>query len=537
MIGNISSSGSFTRALAYALNLKSEDRNLSKEDLAEKFPEVGPTLNDPGWQAGLRHRVIAGNMSGETEQELKREFAAVRSLRSDVKSPLLSMSVRKAPSDTIDLQTWQEIDEQTIESLGLTGCPFLVVQHRDKDDHIHILASRIRLNGEVVSDSKSYEKVEQAMREVEIRYGLEQVQGSRETYDRALTWWEHKLVQEKSILSPKLQMQARISAVLEDQPTTTQFINRLREAHGIDATFRLSEDGIPCGVAFRYGDVTLSGGALGRGYTWKKLQERGLTYDERDFEAIERAGERAGTRRQPTADQERTISPATRTISDAGRSEVNDQPIGGAIRETDVEYDGREVQSQQYSASSGVPRGSHKSNQAGLPDAEANSISGEEPANRYESIADESPWNGFTISCGDTQAFNSNPNEGIVNSSFTRSFSGMEQSATITRGNQESGLGQAGGQVRVMDVCNGDNLTHAGDDKRLYELSPSDSTVHDFRNRIRDAIRDMDTYMHDYLQEAVQYQASITVDPIESTGASVDAEVEVEDSIIAILEL
>src|SRR2546421_357776 len=170
MIGEIApSGGSFAGALAYALRLKIEDRKLSKEELTKKFPEVSPTPDDPGWKEGVRHRTIGGNMSGETERELKNEFAVVRYLRPDIKNPLMSLSVRKAPNDTINLQTWEEIAERTVESLGLEGCPFLIVQHRDKDDHIHILASRIRLDGKVISDSKSYEKVEKAMREVEIK--------------------------------------------------------------------------------------------------------------------------------------------------------------------------------------------------------------------------------------------------------------------------------------------------------------------------------------------------------------------------------
>jgi Relaxase/Mobilisation nuclease domain len=195
-------------------------------------------------------------MSGETERELRREFAAVRSLRPDIQNPAMSLSVRKAPSDSVSLQTWDEIAERTIKGLGLQGCPFLVVQHRDKDDHIHIIASRIRLDGKAISDPQSYQKVEQVMREVEVNYGFERVQGSREAHDRALTWWEHKLLQEKGTLSPKLAMQARISAVLEDRPTTTQFINRLREAHDIEAIFKLGEGEVPCGVAFRHGDGT-----------------------------------------------------------------------------------------------------------------------------------------------------------------------------------------------------------------------------------------------------------------------------------------
>lgn len=158
MIGGVSISSSFASALAYAMRVKPEDKNLSKEELEEKFPEVAPTADDPGWKAGQRHRVIAGNMSGLTEQELRSEFASVHALRPEIKNPVLCLASRKAPGDAINLETWEEISEQTIEKLGLQNCPFIVIQHRDRDDHTHSIASRIKLDGTVVSDSQKLRK-------------------------------------------------------------------------------------------------------------------------------------------------------------------------------------------------------------------------------------------------------------------------------------------------------------------------------------------------------------------------------------------
>jgi Relaxase/Mobilisation nuclease domain len=541
MIGQVTTSASFASSLGYVMRVKPEDLKLSKKELEEKFPEVAPTRDDPGWEAGARHRIIYGNMSGATEQELKTEFPAIRSLRWDIKNPVMSIVVRKAPGDYVRLQDWEQIGEKVLDSLGLKGCPFVVIQHRDKDDHIHIIASRIRLDGKVISDSKSYEKVERVMRQVEVEYGFERVQGSYEAYDRAPTWWEHKLAHERGKLSPKMEMQARISAALEDKPTTTQFINRLHEAHGIETIFKVNEDRVPCGIAFRYGEVTMSGGALGRGYTWNKLRERGLTYDERDVEAVERASQRAGQSRQSVTGRKRAVDQTTRTIGDAGRGAVNDSPSRGAVREKTVDYGGREAQGQQHAARPSVARGDRQPDQAGLPEAEANyaGSGGEAATVSYEPSADEPVLEALSTPQSSPFLINTNPNvPGHMDAGLRLGPTGMEQSAAVAGGNQ--GIEMAGA-IRInsaMDLCGGD-LIHAAGANGLDNLPTPDSTslTSGFRDGLREAICDVDDYMRDYCHEGAQYQSAVMINSVELAETGVEAEVEVEEIIEEVIML
>lgn len=541
MIGEVSTSGSFAGALGYAMRVKPEDKNLSKEELEKKFPEVTPTADDPGWKAGQRHRVIAGNLSGETEKELASEFSAVQDLRRDIKNPVMSLSVRKAPADTVNLQTWEEISEQIIENLELQECPFAVIQHRDKDDHIHIIASRVTLDGKVVSDSKSYERVEQVMREVEIKYDLERVEGSQETYDRAPTWWEHKMAQEKGILSPRMEMQARISSVLEDKPTTTQFITRLREAHGMEIIFRLDENGAPCGVSLRYQDVTMSGSSLGRGYTWKKLQERGLTYDERDIEAVKGASQRAGQGRQPVADQERTVDGAARTVGDAGRSTVDDRPSGGAVREADREYCRREDQGQQHAARPSLPRGDNQPDQAGLSQAEADNVSigGESSTGSYQQATDETLLDALAKPQTDPFFIDTSPDlSNYFNPGFSTNPSSVGYPGAIAEESQANGVAGYNRAIGPLDVCGVDPVLNSSVcEVGNQPLAASASNTSDFRDLIRDAISEVDAYMQDYWQESVQCQAFVTIDPIELCETSAEVEVEAVEIIEAVIEL
>jgi len=304
MIGEAARSTSFNESLEYVLNLKSEDCNLTKAERESKFPAVPITEDAPAWEAGRRDRVIGGNMSGENERELNQEFSAIRKLRPDIKNPLLCISIRKAPNDQVTADQWRDIAAKIVEGLGFQGCPYVVIQHRDKDDHIHILASLIRLDGKVVSDSRSYQKIERVMRDVEVKYGLMPVKNSRDSVNRSPTWIERKRFVEAGEITVKMQLQQRITKVLESKPSTTQFINTLRVDHGVKVFPRLDAEGLPTGVAFGYGDVAMSGTTIGHGYTWNKLLKRGLTFSKEDIEAVRRASERAQVERQQSAVEE-----------------------------------------------------------------------------------------------------------------------------------------------------------------------------------------------------------------------------------------
>ncbi|MCP9495192.1 MAG: relaxase/mobilization nuclease domain-containing protein [Pyrinomonadaceae bacterium MAG19_C2-C3] len=307
MIGETARSTSFSESAEYVLNLKQEHRQLPKAERAKSLPSLSVTADAPAWKADCRHRIIGGNMSGETEQELNREFAAIRKLRPDIKNQLLCVSIRKAQNDIVTAEQWRDIAEQTVEGLGLQGCAYTVVQHRDKgtdkNDHIHILASLIRLDGKVVSDSQSYRKVERVMREMEAKHGLTVVESSRDSVNGSPTWIEHRRLTEDGTLSPKMELQARISRVLESKPTTTQFIHLLQVEHAVKVFPKLDADGFPQGIAFSFKDATMSGTTVGRGYRWKSLLERGLSFDEKDLEAVRQADDWARIERHLKIDE------------------------------------------------------------------------------------------------------------------------------------------------------------------------------------------------------------------------------------------
>lgn len=67
----------FGGALEYLTQPKEKGR---EQEGREKLKEVAPSPAEhaPGYGEGERHRIIGGNMSGQTREELTAEFEAVR---------------------------------------------------------------------------------------------------------------------------------------------------------------------------------------------------------------------------------------------------------------------------------------------------------------------------------------------------------------------------------------------------------------------------------------------------------------------------
>src|SRR4028118_1048331 len=159
---------------------------------------------------------------------------------------------------------------------------YVVVKHNDTDhDHIHIVASRIRLDESVVDDSWDYYKSQETIRQLERNYNLETVAPSWETDKRAQTTGEHRQLKSKGNKSVRVQLQDLIDEVTQDNPSMPEFVERLQQ-QGVEVQVGLTRTGIGFskGISYNLDGVALSGTQLGKAYTFSRLQKhRGVSYD------------------------------------------------------------------------------------------------------------------------------------------------------------------------------------------------------------------------------------------------------------------
>jgi hypothetical protein len=264
---------------------------------------IGKQIKGTGFRGCLNYvlgkkdaALIGGTMCGQTPEELAAEFAIARQLRPNLKvavfhATLSVDSTEKLEDSEENDQRWLAIAANYMKAMEFDNNQYAVVKHSDTEhDHIHIVASRICLDGGVVDDSWDYYKSQETIRQLERNYNLETVTPSWETDRRAQTTGEHRYLQSKGNKSVRVQLQDLIDEVSQDNPSMPEFVERLQQ-QAVEVQVGLTRTGIGLskGISYNLDGVALSGTQLGKAYTFSGLQKyRGVSYDKgRDNALIE----------------------------------------------------------------------------------------------------------------------------------------------------------------------------------------------------------------------------------------------------------
>lgn len=189
---------------------------------------------------------------------------------------------------------------------GLHKSQYVIARHQDtKHEHIHIIASRIRMDGSVVPDSWDYRRSEVVVRQLEQEFGLEPTRCSNERVAEKVKQ-KHGIettVGERSAQTKKQKhhfsgkppvkqlLADAIDEATSDQPTVTELIARLQKLH-INVHPSFSTKGkFKEAVAFSMNGVKMAGWKLGKAYSFPGLlQRKGVDYNsERDIPALRAA--------------------------------------------------------------------------------------------------------------------------------------------------------------------------------------------------------------------------------------------------------
>jgi hypothetical protein len=262
---------------------------------------IGKQIKGTGFRGCLNYvlgkkdaALIGGTMCGQTPEELAAEFAIARQLRPNLKVAVFHASLSVASTEKLENsekndQRWLTIAANYMKAMNFDNSQYAVVKHSDTDhDHVHIVASRIRLDGGVVDDSWDYYRSQETIRQLEQNYNLETVTPSWETDKRAPTTGEYRQLKSKGDKSVRVQLQDLIDEVTQDNPSMPEFVERLQQ-QGVEVQVGLTRNGFSKGISYNLDGVALSGTQLGKAYTFSGLQKhRGVSYDKgRDNALIE----------------------------------------------------------------------------------------------------------------------------------------------------------------------------------------------------------------------------------------------------------
>lgn len=248
--------------------------------------------------------IVGGNMSGQTIQELTREFSITKKLRPDCKNPVWHCSLALPKGDRLSSEKWGELAMDFMREMDIDPANFLysVARHSDTDhDHIHIVASRIGLDGQLWHGQKDVFKAIVATQKLEHRHHLTLTPGldlDVKKERKSLTHGELNMAIRTEMKPPRMVCQEAIDAVLQDAGVMSapQFIEHL-EALGVRAVPSVASTGTMNGFSFEVEGISFTGSKLGDSYKWAQLQKRGVEYEQaRDFAALADAKRRAGER-------------------------------------------------------------------------------------------------------------------------------------------------------------------------------------------------------------------------------------------------
>ncbi|MDO8260146.1 MAG: relaxase/mobilization nuclease domain-containing protein, partial [Candidatus Magasanikbacteria bacterium] len=235
-------------------------------------------------------RLIGGNLSGLSPKELANEFGSVRRLRPGVKKPVWHNSLRLPAGENISDQKWNEFADDYMREIGFSDYhPRVYVMHDDKNgQHIHIVASRISVSGELYLGQNENLISTRIISELEKKYDLTITKGVEKYGDD-----NEKIVQpgakkpkkkeiEKSLRTgdkpPRQRLQQLIDDVVSERPSAIKFAEKL-ELAGVKVRANVASTGKMNGFSFVFDGVQFSGSQLGDKYKWSSLLKLGITFD------------------------------------------------------------------------------------------------------------------------------------------------------------------------------------------------------------------------------------------------------------------
>lgn len=102
-----------------------------------------------------------------------RDFERAMPLQVTTTRGIIHISLNPHPEDKLTDDQLADIGREYMERLGFGGQPYMIFKHEDIDrQHLHIVSTRVRSDGTLISDKNNYEKSKKITDYLERKYGL-----------------------------------------------------------------------------------------------------------------------------------------------------------------------------------------------------------------------------------------------------------------------------------------------------------------------------------------------------------------------------
>lgn len=237
---------------------------------------------------------IGGNMEGTTVDQLATEFDLSvqcqqrRSPHKPTQAIVCHTSLSVEVGCKLDDSTWNAIAKDYLREMGFDQNQYVLARHSDTGhDHVHLIVSRLRLDGTTVESWLDYRRAQEVLRQLEKQYDLQAILPSWETEVKPPTVGEIRQFRRTGEPSVRAMLQVAIDDALLTATTINEFQRQLA-AQGIEVRLREIQSGI-AGISYKLNDVAFPGYKLGKRYTWTRIEAQlGVNYERPDSTTSQR---------------------------------------------------------------------------------------------------------------------------------------------------------------------------------------------------------------------------------------------------------
>ncbi len=274
-------------------------------------------------------QIIGGNMMGDTASELTSEFGYSRRLNERVQKPVWHVSLSLPEDEYFSTSQWNRAADKYMQGMGFSANQWVMIRHADTNkDHVHIVASRVRIDNKKCVDMWQSKTRSQALiRQIEKEMGVKNVP-STSGLQRRPTREEQKMLRRTKAESPKTKLQKLITRAVRQSTGLADFCTKLR-GQGIGVKLNIARTGHISGISYDRDGVVFKGSKLGKAFSWKGLQRQGLTVQGPDD--LSAAREVIAGRQPGLVKETQNRKPAKETAASSFKRFCNNMSVGPSV--------------------------------------------------------------------------------------------------------------------------------------------------------------------------------------------------------------
>jgi len=198
----------------------------------------------------------------------------IRSLKPNLQKVVYHTALSIGNEEKLTDKEFASLAKEYLTQMGFSNSQYLIYRHTDRDHpHVHIIANRVSLDGQVVTDKWDFKRSENIVRGLEVSYGLQLINGSSKVMEASLSKGQVEFFRRTQTIPVKKQLQIAVGDALASSASLDGFEKKLAE-YGVSLKLHENNSDQVFGVSFELDGIAFKGSALGRGYSWKNINEK-----------------------------------------------------------------------------------------------------------------------------------------------------------------------------------------------------------------------------------------------------------------------